>query len=330
MIPSARRTRSASSIGIEMMHTYTSRSMRKLTLLFLCLISMLSTQDGAAGQPAALTDNSGRIIDTSRVFTRIISLYSAHTENLCSLGAEAEIIGISTSDDYPSSILDRKRFSYREDPEKFIGTRPDLVLVRPMIERSYPQFIKKLENAGITVLSLQPGSVAELFDYWKTLGILTGREKQAEKMTLTFQQGLGKIAHTLTAIPSDSRPKVYFESIHRKMKTFSPTSIAMYVLDQAGGINIATDAVQVRKTNIADYGKERILKHAAEIDIFLAQNGRMNPVTRQSILAEPGFKAIKAVREDNVYLIEESLVSRPTYRILEGVKKLNGIFYPEN
>ncbi len=104
----------------------------------------------------------------------------------------------------------------------------------------------------------------------------------------------------------------------------------MYVLDQAGGINIATDAIQVRKTNIADYGKERILKHALEIDIFLAQNGRMNPVTRQSILDEPGFNAIKAVREDRVYLIEESLVSRPTYRILEGVEKLNGIFFPKN
>ncbi|MBW2684018.1 MAG: ABC transporter substrate-binding protein, partial [Deltaproteobacteria bacterium] len=90
------------------------------------------------------------------------------------------------------------------------------------------------------------------------------------------------------------------------------------------------DAIQVRKTNIADYGKERILKHAAEIDIFLAQNGRMNPVTRQSILDEPGFIAIKAVKENNVYLIEESLVSRPTFRILEGVEKLNGIFFPEN
>ncbi len=304
--------------------------MRFYTLLLICLLSALYPLSTGADQLLTITDNSGRVTTFNKPFTRIISLYSAHTENLCRLGAAVQIIGISTSDDYPSSILDKKRFSYREDPEKFIGAHPDLVLVRPMIERSYPQFIKKLEKAGIKVISLQPGSVAELFDYWKTLGLLAGKTEQAEKMTLSFQAGLKKIQDALIPIPADSRPKVYFESIHRKMKTFSPTSIAMYVLDQAGGINIATDAIQVRKTNIADYGKERILKHAAEIDIFLAQNGRMNPVTRQSILDEPGFIAIKAVKENNVYLIEESLVSRPTFRILEGVEKLNGIFFPQN
>ncbi len=304
--------------------------MRFYTLLLICLLSALHPLSTCAGQLLTITDNSGRTTSFNKPFTRIISLYSAHTENLCRLGAADQIIGISTSDDYPSSILDKKRFSYREDPEKFIGAHPDLVLVRPMIERSYPEFIKKLEKAGIKVISLQPGSVAELFDYWKTLGILTNKAEQAEEMMVSFQAGLKKIQNTLIAIPADSRPKVYFESIHRKMKTFSPTSIAMYVLDQAGGINIATDAIQVRKTNIADYGKERILKHAAEIDIFLVQNGRMNPVTRQSIFDEPGFIAIKAVKENNVYLIEESLVSRPTFRILEGVEKLNGIFFPQN
>jgi iron complex transport system substrate-binding protein len=199
-----------------------------------------------------------------------------------------------------------------------------------MIERSYPQFIKKLEQAGITVFSLQPGSIEELFNYWKTLGFLAGKVKEADEMIVSFQAGLQKVQDRLADIPPQSRPKVYFESIHRKMKTFSQTGIAMYVLEQAGGINIATDAQQVRKTNIAAYSKERILKHAPEIDIFLAQRGRMNPIIRQNILEEPGFNAIKAIRENRVFLIEESLVSRPTYRILEGIEKLNGLFFSAN
>jgi iron complex transport system substrate-binding protein len=299
-------------------------------LLLLCLFSKLIAQPVSAGRPPNIIDNSGRNIPLTKPFTRIISLYSAHTENLCRLGSEEQIVGISLSDDYPLSILDRRRFSYREDPEKFIAARPDLILVRPMIERSYPQFIKKLEQAGITVFSLQPGSVEELFDYWKTLGALTGKTKQADEMIVTFQAGLKKVQDRLADIPTESRPKVYFESIHRKMKTFSQTGIAMYVLEQAGGINIATDARQVRKTNIAAYSKERILKHGPEIDIFLAQRGRMNPVSLQDIQEEPGFNAIKAVRENQVFLIEESLVSRPTFRILEGIEKLNSLFFPVN
>jgi iron complex transport system substrate-binding protein len=303
---------------------------RKQVFLFFCLLTALAIRSVSAGEASLIIDDSGRKIYVDQPFTRIISLYSAHTENLCSLGAEKQIIGISQSDDYPLSILDRRRFSYREDPEKFIAAHPDLVLVRPMIERSYPQFIKKLEQAGITVFSLQPGSIEELFNYWKTLGFLAGKVKEADEMIVSFQAGLQKVQDRLADIPPQSRPKVYFESIHRKMKTFSQTGIAMYVLEQAGGINIATDAQQVRKTNIAAYSKERILKHAPEIDIFLAQRGRMNPISRQNILEEPGFNAIKAVRENRVFLIEESLVSRPTYRILKGIEKLNGLFFSAN
>jgi iron complex transport system substrate-binding protein len=302
----------------------------RLFFLLLCLLTTFIAQPGNVEQLTHITDNSGRTIPLAKPFTRIISLYSAHTENLCRLGSEEQIVGISLSDDYPLSILDRRRFSYREDPEKFIAARPDLILVRPMIERSYPQFIKKLEQAGITVFSLQPGSVEELFDYWKTLGALSGRTKEADEMISTFQAGLTKVQDRLADIPADSRPKVYFESIHRKMKTFSQTGIAMYVLEQAGGINIASDARQVRKTNIAAYSKERILNHASEIDIFLAQRGRMNPVSLQDIQEEPGFSAIKAVRENQVFLIEESLVSRPTFRILEGIERLNTLFFPVN
>ncbi len=66
--------------------------------------------------------------------------------------------------------LGKPRFSYREDPEKFLAVHPDLVLVRPMIERSYPQFINKLKQAGITVISLQPNSIDEMFGYWQDLG----------------------------------------------------------------------------------------------------------------------------------------------------------------
>ncbi len=276
-----------------------------------------------------IIDSSGQSIKISKPFTRIISLYSAHTENLCSLGAESQLIGVGKGDDYPPAILGKPDFSYREDPEKFIANRPDLVLVRPMIERSYPEFINKLRQAGITVFSLQPNTIEENFAYWRTLGTLTGHEAQAEAMITTFTARLAEVQANLQNIAPDRRPKVYFESIHSKMKTFAKDSIAVYVLEQAGGINLAADAEQIRETNIAAYGKERLLSRGAEIDIFLAQEGKMNPVNEKIIKDEPGFQAIKAVREGKILLIAEALVSRPTLRILDGIEQLNAAFYPQ-
>lgn len=302
---------------------------RRAVTLLLLLFCLCLPQPAPASESTTVTDSSGQKLQLTKPFTRIISLYSAHTENLCSLGAADLLVGIGKSDDYPPEVLGKPTFSYRDDPEKFIAARPDLVLVRPMIERSYPEFINKLRLAGITVVSLQPNTIDEIFAYWRTLGSLSGRVQQAEKMITGFTARLAVVQARLQDIPSSQRPRVFFQSIHSKMKTFAADSIAVYVLEQAGGINLAADADQVRETNIAAYGKERLISRGGDIDIFLAQQGTMNPVEVGTIRDEPGFQAIKAVREGRILLIAESLVSRPTLRILDGIEQLNTAFFPE-
>ncbi len=301
----------------------------RLFFLILALMASFSPHALAGAASATFQDSEGKTITVVRPYTRIISLYPAHTENLISLGLGAEIIGIEGADDDQPQLRDKKHFSYHEDPEKIIAARPDLILVRPMIERASPQLLATLRQAGITVVSLQPNTVAEIFDYWRALGLLTGRTRQAEEMVANFQAELAAIRNIIGKVPEKSRTKVYFEAIHAKMKTFAQESIAMYVLEQAGGVNAAADASQVRDTNIAAYGKERILAKAGEIEVFLSQQGRMNPVTIETIMQEPGFQAIKAVRNNRVFLVDERLVSRPTLRIIEGIKTIAALLYPD-
>ena len=142
----------------------------------------------AAGQ--TLMDQGGRHITVHKPFHRIISLYGAHTENLFSLGLDQEIIGVSRNEVYPEGALKKPTFSYHEDPEKFLAAQPDLVLIRPMIDRGYPKLIRRLESVGITVLSFQPSTVEEMFDYWLALGILTGRPERASHMVDYFKKSV--------------------------------------------------------------------------------------------------------------------------------------------
>jgi iron complex transport system substrate-binding protein len=279
---------------------------------------------------ATITDSSGQQVSFTRPFSRIISLYSAHSENVAALGAADKLIGIGREEDFPPEILDKDTFSYREDAEKFLANAPDLVLIRPMIERSYPELFNKLRRSGITVVSLQPTTVEEIFTYWRHLGLLVGRPEAAEAMIAAFSARKERVREKVASIPEQSRPKVYFEAIHAKMKTFATESIAMYVLEQAGGNNIATDASQVRRTNIADYGKERLLARGEEIDVFVAQRGRMNPISQRDIFDEPGFGAIRAVRQGRIVLIPEALVARPTLRLADGIEQLHHALYPSS
>ena len=263
-------------------------------------------------------DQGDRTLRVIEPFRRIISLYGAHTENLYSLGLDKEIIGVSSHEVYPPAALQKPVYSYHDDPEKFLAARPDLVLIRPMVDRGYPQFVKRLEKSGITVVSLQPATIDELYVYWEILGLLTGRQQQALNLIDRFRNATGRLQMLTFSI--ETKKRVYFEAIHNRMKTFAPDSMAMFTLETAGGVNVAQDASPVRKTNIAFYGKERILSHAAEIDVYLAQYGAMNA---------PTVGLIKAIQNNQIYIIDERIVSRPTLRLLDGILEIGKILYPQ-
>ena len=274
-----------------------------------------------------VVDNRGRQIEVKTPFKRIISLYGAHTENLFSLGLGDKIIGVSVNDSFPAQAREKQKFSFHDDPEKFIANRPDLVLIRPMIDNGYPQFVKQLERYGITVVSLQPSTIPQMYAYWLTLGQLSGKQHQAEEMVAKFQK---KVAHIQALTQGISTKKnVYFQAIHTRMKTFTPGSMPIFVLETAGGINVAVDAKASRNSNIAIYGKEQILARASKIDVFLAQRGIMNPVQKEQIINEPGFKIIKAIKNKQVFLIDESIVSRPVPRLYKGIVTIGKLLYPD-
>jgi iron complex transport system substrate-binding protein len=294
----------------------------------LILKSAATAADFRIEEGRSIVDQAGRRIAVAKPFGRIISLYGAHTENLFALGGGEQIIGVAPNEAYPPEAAQKPSFSYHDDPEKFLAARPDLVLVRPMIDRGYPRFVQRLTESGITVVSLQPGTVEEMLVYWQALGLLAGREAQAARMAQRFTAAVAELRSLTAGIQPKKR--VYFEAIHDKMKTFSPDAMAMFALEVAGGVNVAADAQPVRGTNIAAYGKERILARASEIDVFLAQSGTMNQPTLDRIRAESGFKAIRAVKTGQVHIIDERLVSRPTLRLLEGIFEIGKVLYPDD
>lgn len=204
----------------------------KLLLIFVLGICLLPGDGGVrAADRTEIVDQMGRRLSVVRPYERIISLYAAHTENLFALGLDAGIIGASRSETYPPPALERPIFSYREDPERLLAVRPDLVLTRPMIDGGYPHFVARLEQMGITVASLQPTAPEQIFDYWRDLGRLTGRQRAADALVGRFEVALAAFRELTRDVAPKKR--VYFEAIHRRMKTFSPSHLAIWAVEPA-------------------------------------------------------------------------------------------------
>lgn len=276
-----------------------------------------------------IVDDSGYRVKLEKPAKRIISLYSAHTENLFSLGLENQIIGVGTSDIYPVQTLEKQVFDYKSDPEKVIAANPDLVIIRPFIERKNPDFINTLKRSGITVVSFYPEKYDDFDEYINKMALLTGKENTAKKLLKEFHEELDLIREATSKI--ENKVGVYFESSDREYKTVTTDSMAAVAIDISGGKNVAADAVPItEESSIAAYGIERIIEKAKEIDVFVSQRGVMGAGGNyHSISIRPGFKAINAVKNKRIFEINQKIVSSPTFRYIKGVKELCRMFYPE-
>jgi len=276
-----------------------------------------------------IVDDSGTEIKLKEPAQRIISLYSAHTENLFEIEAGDQIIGRGKSDVYPVKVLDKTIYDYRSDPEKVIAAEPDLVIIRPFIERKSPDFVKAIKQVGIPVVSLYPEHFDDFDDYIMTLALLTGKEDVAKSKLNTFHKEIEILEQKTKEL--DTNVGVYFESTQTEYRTVTLNSMPGKAIQIAGGYSVAGDLEPIKEgSSIAAFGIESILEKAEEIDVYISQRGVMNAGGNyHTIVIRPGFKAIKAVEEKNVFEINQKIISSPTFRYVKGIHEMARMFHPD-
>lgn len=295
-----------------------------LLVLLILLPAALAEESPSDSSEIRFTDARGKEIVLTQPAERIISLYSAHTENLYALGAGETLIGGSNSEVYPEEATLLPVYHYREDPEKVIAVMPDLVLVRPMIERVAPEYIEALERAGLTVASIYPDTADEFDDYIRTLALITGTEETAEQLITDRHARIAAIAEQ----NQDLAPvRVFFETSADPLRTLTPEALAAATVALAGGELVTDDAPENSGSSMVEYPVEKLIEKADQIEVYVAQLGGMNKtVTYEDILTRPGYLAIRAVQNGHVLVIDEKLVASPTFRQLDGVELLAEAF----
>jgi iron complex transport system substrate-binding protein len=305
-----------------------------LALLLCCVVTPFFASCAKGGRGAAsfpdskaaisFVDDDGKAVGLDGPRRRVISLYSAHTENLFALGAGEALIGGHTTCVYPPEAAAFAVYDYNGDPEYIIAAEPDLVLTRPFIRRHSPNYVAEIEKAGIPVVSLYAESLDDFNGYIRKLALLVGAEAEAEQQLARFHQGLDQIR---AAASIGKKQTVFFESTETETRTVSMGSFPALAIEIAGGVNIAAGAKpSTPGSSIAPFGAEKLLLHAGEIDAYIIQRGPMNS-GGAAPGARPGYRAIKAIQNNRVLYIDEKLVSSPTFRYLNGVQEIARFLY---
>lgn len=250
---------------------------------------------------------------------RVISLYPGHSDNIVAMGGGKLLVALSENDD-DDLLPDLPRMPSRSGTERVLAMRPDVVITRSFAVRVNPNMYDILERSGVKVVVIDPPSWENFPEYLRIL---------ADSIGLDPEEGLSRLKSAVTEISSHAvtvnRPRVFLEATSRELHTCSPGSWASRMIELAGGVNIAADAVPVREGSaVAPYGVERLLRHADSLDIYIIQTGTMNTATVRDFRAREWSSALGHVRAAE---IPERYISRPSLLELErGGRELVRIF----
>jgi len=170
---------------------------------------------------------------------RIVSTSPSITEILFELGAGPSVVGVSTYCRYPEQVLQLPKVGTysRPNAERIALLKPDLVI----LHRQNGDLANRLEALGIRTLTIEQGSLAQLFATMRAIGDAVGRRAQAEAQVARIQEKIqSAAARKNTAGPS----VLLIVSKNREQLTgliaAGPRTYLGELLEAAGGRNALT------------------------------------------------------------------------------------------
>lgn len=239
---------------------------------------------------------------------RIVSLAPSNTEILYAIGAEDQIVATTSLCNYPENARDIPSVGGWTDPkvERMSGFDPDILMASDDLQDNA---VEKLEEEGYEVFQVKPHDLDEVFDSIRKIGDRVGKLEEAEKL-------IGRMKRRLEEIKIPNSPRIYCE------EWMDPPMVSGNwipgLIEKIGG-NYFIEGGRSRKFELAE------LKQFDPEYIFLNVCGAGNNLGPEEVLKRDEWKQVTAVKNKDVYVINDSLLNRPGPRILEGVEKVSGI-----
>ncbi|CAN5395344.1 hypothetical protein BH11CYA1_BH11CYA1_03780 [soil metagenome] len=249
---------------------------------------------------------------------RVVSLAPSNTELLCSVGAKAQIIGVSTFCDYPKDVASITKVGtfLSANLERLARLKPDLVL----LVSGQEELASKIKNHKLQTVIVDNANLTDIGKNLERIGELTGHCQEGKEAAQNFDAKLQDLARIIEK--SKHKPKVFYCVWPQPLMTAGKESFTNGIITACGGINIAGDM----KTSYPRFSLERLVLSNPDLIImpFEARN--------QAFIKQAPWNKLQAVRENHIYYLPDQkndMLSRPTLRVLKGMAWLGGIFHPE-
>lgn len=298
-----------------------------LTLLLIFLTGCVQNSAQTSSPVSAainLTDGFNRNVSLTSIAKKIISLAPSNTEILYAIGAGSQLIGRDDFSDYPpqaKAVISVGGSMGKFNLEQIANLQPDLVLASNL---NTPEQIKALEDLKLTVYVLpNPTTLESMYSNLETVGILVGQQEAAARLSASLKARQKKVADALST--TKGTPKVFYEldaSEPSKPYTAGANTFIDILIRLAGGENVGS----ALKGDYPQISQEELL--AQDPAIVLLGDAAFG-VTPEQVAQRPGWSALRAVKENKIFAVDDNLISRPGPRLIDGLEALAMLIHPE-
>jgi len=229
------------------------------------------------------------------------------TELLFSVGLDHKtIIAIDTFSDYPKEVNTiENRISLKPlGLEQIISLEPDLIIGADIIGS---ENLKLLEDKNLKTIIVGPSSLEGILRDFKMLSIIFNRFNNIEDTYNNLKQRKNSIKEEIETFYY--KPKVYME--YYPYWSFGPDSLGNNIINLGGGKNICNSL----QLSYSEVNSEFII--AKNPDIIFYTSGKYTTTTKESICDREGWSAINAVKNHNIFILDDDSLSRPTLRTFD-------------
>lgn len=262
------------------------------------------------------TDMAGREVKLEKPAQKIVALEPSDCEILYAIGAGGTLVGRGEYCDYPAEVMDipSVQSGYETNIEAVIELGPEVVIMTMMAQTE--DQINAFENAGIKVVMTNAQDINGIYECVNMIGKVTGKENEAANVVSQMKSAFDEIKKE----GNGQGKTVYFE--------VSPLQWGLWA---AGSGTFMDEAAQmIGLTNIfsdqagwIEVSEEQIISADPDYIVTITMYFGEGPTPEEEICSRPGWEGIKAVVNGDIINIQDNSLSRPSPRLMDGIKAMN-------
>ena len=287
---------------------------------------------------------------------RIVSLLPSSTEIVCALGLRERLVGVSHECDYPADVVGLPTLTepkldphgtsgdidlqvreivqeglsiYRLRTDTLQELQPDVIVTQDQCEvcavslSDVENAVRSLLTLDVSVVSLRPGKLRDIWADIRNVAAAAGRQKNAEKLIRNLQGRLQKVKEKTRHV---RRPRVAC------LEWLNPLMVAgnwiPELVDIAGGeyglVDAGAHTPPITWDVLAAYRPEVLVITPCGFPIPQSQTDL------PQLMAHPLWQTLPAVQKNRVYVADgNAYYNRPGPRIAESAEILAEMLHPE-